>query len=223
MPRAGAVVSFGQAARHYWAWKGIDLHRPEILKPRQHEDATRIHKLVAALGKERLADIAHATLVATANKLHGHHTAQARNREVMTPAAAILHYARVAAAGVLAAGRSVQAAETQDPRHDHGGRQRAGRGGAARSKAPAVRQGTRISNTLKIAWSGDRPHPRHREVPHRQDRYLDRASARRRNGRGAGGDPEGGAHRAAVPVVRQEQRLLLARPRGCARAPRAAI
>lgn len=92
-PRAGDVVTFGEAARRYAAFKQIDLDDLGAQRGRQRETATRLLKLIAALGRERLADISHATLVACANKLHGHHTAQTRNREVMCPAAAILHYA----------------------------------------------------------------------------------------------------------------------------------
>jgi integrase len=223
VPRAGAVVSFGEAARHYCRWKGIDLGHPEILKPRQREDAARIHKLVAALGKERLANIAHATFVATANKLHGHHTAQNRNREVMTPAAAILHYA---SRNGWCAWLRVDPFKQPKPKTRAATMEVASALLEAAPPGPKrlpllwlFRQGTQLSDTLKIAWP---------EID------LTRGTVRFHIGKtDTWTEPPLAAEMvealAAIPKEERTGRLfprtdkLLARPCGCARAPRAAV
>lgn len=59
----------------------------------RQDDKKRIQDLCAVIGEKMLDDIVQADLVATANILFCNHPASTRNRSVMTPAAAIMHYA----------------------------------------------------------------------------------------------------------------------------------
>lgn len=157
VPRAGAVVTFAEAARRYAAFKQLDLDAIEALTARQREDAKRIHKLIAVLGKERLRDISHATLVNAANRLHGHHTAQTKNREVMTPAASILHYA---AKNGWCAWLRVDLFKQPKPKTRAVSFEVASALIEAAPEGPKrrlllwlFRQGTRISDTLRVSWA----------------------------------------------------------------------
>lgn len=93
VPRSGDPVTFAQAAACYANFKGLDLDHPERLSGRQRDEAKRLVRPIAVLGRERLADISHADLVDAALRLHGSHTPQTRNRECLNPSAAVLHYA----------------------------------------------------------------------------------------------------------------------------------
>lgn len=76
------AVTFAYAADAYMAFKA---------PPK--DDQRRIGKLVAALGAKKVRDIVHADLVTAADLLYPALKPSARNRNVITPASAILHYA----------------------------------------------------------------------------------------------------------------------------------
>lgn len=81
-PLPGQAVTFARAAELYCAWR--DPHK---------DDRRRIGRISEALGGIQVADIRHADLVAAANRLFQGKLAATKNREVMRPAAAVLHYA----------------------------------------------------------------------------------------------------------------------------------
>jgi hypothetical protein len=91
LPRRGAAVSFAQAAEQYAAFKGLDLADIKAQRGRLRTDAVGITRLIAGLGREPVAEITHATLVAAANRLCAERAAAPKNSEVLRPAAALLH------------------------------------------------------------------------------------------------------------------------------------
>jgi integrase len=86
-PKPGEMMSFEKAACLYAEFRGLDLDVAN------DPDAKRINRLIAELGAVMLADINHARLVTTANKLCPGLASATKNREVMRMAAAVLHYA----------------------------------------------------------------------------------------------------------------------------------
>jgi integrase len=76
------VVAFAQAARLYLAWR-----RPGKV------DEKFVERLIKDLGDYLLTDITSAVLVAAAERIHPGAANETRNRQVFTPAAAVLHYA----------------------------------------------------------------------------------------------------------------------------------
>lgn len=85
VPSPGAVVTFAKAARHFEAfrWPG---GTPK-------DDARRLAGLVREIGQKPVGDIVQADLVAAAEALKPIGSPATRNREVITPASAVLHYA----------------------------------------------------------------------------------------------------------------------------------
>jgi len=92
-PKPGDAVTFADAARAYAAFRGLDLDNPQAQHGRRREDAVGINRLIGILGREPIGTITHAHLVAAANRLYQGKSAATKNREVLRPAAAILHYA----------------------------------------------------------------------------------------------------------------------------------
>jgi hypothetical protein len=82
VPGAEAEVSFARAAELYKSFRN-----PAKL------DCQRIDKIVAVLGDRTVRSIQHAELVAAANDLYPGRKPETKNRGVIKPAAAILHYA----------------------------------------------------------------------------------------------------------------------------------
>ena len=86
-PRPGEAVTFRRAVELYCEYRGIDLD------DRRLPDARRLRALNAVLGNKALADIRQPALVEVANQLADGRAPATRNREVIRPAAAVLHYA----------------------------------------------------------------------------------------------------------------------------------
>jgi integrase len=81
-PRPGEQVTLARAIDLYSQWRDPNK-----------ADERRLDRLRRAIGTKFLGDITHATLVEAANLLHPAGSAATRNREVLRPAAAVLHYA----------------------------------------------------------------------------------------------------------------------------------
>jgi integrase len=81
-PLAGARVSFAQAAELYMDWRS-----PSKV------DRKRTEQVVSVLGRYQVSDIQQTNLVSAAKRLFPNHSPATLNREVLRPAAAILHYA----------------------------------------------------------------------------------------------------------------------------------
>lgn len=82
VPQPGEALSFGQA---------IELYR-DFRDPAK-ADSGRLDRLKAGMGDRPLAEIRHAFLVDHANRVMPGRAAATRNREIMRPAAAVLHHA----------------------------------------------------------------------------------------------------------------------------------
>lgn len=82
VPDAGDTVSFARAANAFIAWK-----RPG------REDERLIRTVAAWFASKPLADIRHAHAVEAANALKPHATGPTKNRKVIVPIAAVMHYA----------------------------------------------------------------------------------------------------------------------------------
>lgn len=82
LPGPGETLTLARAAALY-----IEYRDPA------KADLARIDKIVAVIGKRAVADIRQVDLVEAANMLCNGRAAATRNREVMRPAASILHYA----------------------------------------------------------------------------------------------------------------------------------
>jgi integrase len=144
-PAPGSRLTFAQAASLYKAFR----------KPRKVEEA-RIDKVVKEIGRRRIAELRHADLVAAANRMLPGRAPATLNRAFMRPAAAILHYA---ADNAYCAWLKVKLFEEPPPQT------RAARPEAMAEliKATAGRrqllliwlclQGTRITQTIRVAWS----------------------------------------------------------------------
>jgi integrase len=85
-PRPGEAISFAYAAEKYLAYR-------DDVSAARRRDKVRIARLVAVLGKKPVGDIVPADLVKAARQLYPNRAPATLNREVMRPAAAILHYA----------------------------------------------------------------------------------------------------------------------------------
>lgn len=155
-PKRGDVVSFAQAARLYAAFRGLDLDDPLAQRGQLRVEAGAINRLVALLGKQPVGELGHPDLVAAANQLFPTQSPATKNRWVIKPGAAILHYAaeqkfcgwerikkfREKKAKTRAVSVDVAAALV-----------------AAAPDGPKrlllvwlFRQGTRISDTLQLSW-----------------------------------------------------------------------
>jgi integrase len=82
VPGPGEAISFAQVTEFY-----ITSISPS------EGDARRIRRIAAAIGDKRVADIQHADLVAAAELIMPGRKAETKNRWVVKPGAAILHYA----------------------------------------------------------------------------------------------------------------------------------
>lgn len=82
LPDPGEVKTFRQAAQAYTAWRNPGW-----------DEIQRINRLIADLGDYEIPAMTTADLVACADRLYPGHKASSRNRLVITPAGAILHYA----------------------------------------------------------------------------------------------------------------------------------
>ncbi len=93
-PGAKAEITFAEAAQRYANWKGLDL---EILwnnSRNKRVDARFLVKLSADdLGKRYVNEIKIEDIVDAAKRLYPTHAASARNRAVIRPVAAVMHYA----------------------------------------------------------------------------------------------------------------------------------
>lgn len=145
IPRPGEDVTFSQAARLYAAWR--DPNKADI---------ARIARLETVLGRQLIQEIGQADLVAAAEALYPARPSSTRNREVLRPAAAILHYAadaklmpwlrvrlfkepkpKTRAVSIDTASALVQAAPAGPKRM---------------FLVWSFRMGTRISDTLAVEW-----------------------------------------------------------------------
>jgi integrase len=152
-PKSKAAATFSDAARDY-----INFKDPS------KNDRYRIARIGAAgildgviFGTMPIADIRHHHLVAVANALHGEDAAATKNRHVIRPAAAILHYA---AKQELIPWRRF--APFEEPRPVTRAVSREFACDLINAAPPGVRrlmllwllrQGTRISDTLRVQWS----------------------------------------------------------------------
>lgn len=82
LPNAGDAVTFARAAEAFLEWK-----RPG------KEDEQLIRTVAAWFGKALLADIRHAQAVEAANALRANASGPTKNRKVIVPIAAVMHYA----------------------------------------------------------------------------------------------------------------------------------
>jgi len=163
VPRPGEAVTFAAAADLYLAWR-------DPAKP----DRQRIARLKVTLGKQLVADIRQADLVAAADLLQPEKAAATRNREVLRPAAAILHYASengfcdwlraklfkepapaTRAVSVETATELIGAAEGRIGYIDRRGKRRYVALGAVHRLLLLwlFHHGTRISQTLAVRWA----------------------------------------------------------------------
>lgn len=81
-PEPEKAVTFAAAAQAYTAFRSPSW-----------DEIRRINRLTAELGARSVRDITQADLVAAAVNLYPEHVASSRNRLVITPCSAILHYA----------------------------------------------------------------------------------------------------------------------------------
>lgn len=146
LPGPGETLTFMRAVDLY-----IDYRDPS------KADRARLAKLAVVIGRKMVADIRQVDLVEAANLIAANKAPATKNREVMRPAAAVLHYAerngfckwlRVAlfrearpktrAVSIDTAARLVEAAP-DGPRRLF--------------LLWSFRQGTRISDTLRVEWA----------------------------------------------------------------------
>lgn len=153
---AGAKARFAEAAEAYAAFRGLDLGNPRAHSGRQRLDANGILRLIAAIGRAWAHEITHADLIACANRLYPAGAAATKNREVLRPAAAILHYA---AGNGLCAWLRVPLFREPKPRTRSVSLDVASALVATAPEGPKrllltwlFRQGTRISETLAVRW-----------------------------------------------------------------------
>jgi integrase len=82
VPGPEAAVTFSRAAELYAAAKGVS-----------RDEERRLKRLKATIGHKQVGIIQQADIDAAALELHGSDTPETRNRNVYTPAAAVMHYA----------------------------------------------------------------------------------------------------------------------------------
>jgi integrase len=92
-PRPGEAISFERMARLYASYKDLDLDEPKANVGRSRDDAARLNRLIAILGRGMISDIGQARIVEVANQLCPGLSPATKNRDVITPIAAVLHYA----------------------------------------------------------------------------------------------------------------------------------
>ncbi len=145
VPRLGEALSFAIAAELY-----LDFRDPD------KADRRRIERLKRALGPKMVGDIRQVDLIEAANLLCPNKAAATKNREVLRPAAAILHYA--AQSGYCAWLR-IRLFREPRPKTRAVSLETAAAIVQATPAGPRqlfllwiFRQGTRISDTLKVEW-----------------------------------------------------------------------
>lgn len=79
-----APIIFAQAVERYAAWKGAGL---------SERDRGYLHRLEKLIGRRELTSLTHADMVQAAEKLHGNHAPATKNRCVVRPFGAVMHYA----------------------------------------------------------------------------------------------------------------------------------
>ena len=145
LPKAGDVVSFAAAAELYCAWANPGKG-----------DRVRIARIEAEIGRRAIADLRQADLVAAANRLFPDHSPATKNRWVIKPAAAILHYAaRQGLCGWLRIEKFREARpQTRAVSLDLAGQLVAAAPAGPRRLVLVwlFRMGTRISDTLQVRW-----------------------------------------------------------------------
>lgn len=150
IPGPAEEVSFARAAALYAAYRKLDLQG-------KHPDAKRLNRLIDHMGGLAVAAIKQAQLVEAAQAICPDKGAATQNREIMRPAAAVLHYA---ADNDYCPWLRVKLFREPRPKPRSIVIDQAAKVVAA---APAglprlfllwsFHVGTRISETLKVAWS----------------------------------------------------------------------
>ena len=167
---SGAAVkgTFEEAAKDYAIAKDIDLEDPQ--DTRRRAAARDINRLIEKLGRCPLSTIDQTVLHRAAHEIFPQHQAETRNRHVLKPALAIINAFSKASNGKLPR-INVAMFPEKEPAHRAVGRNiddllLAAIPAGPRSSAPGssiamrrlvilwfLRQGTRISDALKIEWS----------------------------------------------------------------------
>jgi integrase len=156
LPKRGEAVSFAQAARLYAQFRQIDLDNPAAARGQTRVEIRAINRLVAELGKQEIAGLGQADLVAAAERLLPGRAPATKNRWVVKPGAAILHYA---AEQKLCGWERVRKLKETRPQTRAVSRDGAAELVAAAPDGPRrlllvwlFRHGTRISDTLSVRW-----------------------------------------------------------------------
>jgi integrase len=92
-PRPGEAISFERMARLYAEFKDLDLDEPKANPGRTRDEAIRLTRLISIIGGDMISDIGQARIVEVANHLCPGLSPATKNRDVVTPIAAVLHYA----------------------------------------------------------------------------------------------------------------------------------
>ena len=143
-PRAGSRITFAQATDLYLSYRSPGTR-----------EARALQRVQPVLGRKLVHEIRQADLVHAANLLYGEQTAATRNRAVMRPAGAVLHYA--SRNGYCPWLRIEQFKEPK-PTTRAVARETADQLIAATDGAKRLLltwlfwQGTRISDTLRVRW-----------------------------------------------------------------------
>jgi len=145
VPRPGEAIDFARAADLY-----LDYRDPA------KADRRRVDRLKLALGRKAIGDIRQVDLVDAANLLCANRTAATKNREVLRPASAILHYA--AASGLVAPFKVKLFREPRPKTRALSFEAAAALVAAAQTPMRRLfllwlfRQGTRLGDTLRVEW-----------------------------------------------------------------------
>jgi integrase len=158
--------TFGQAARAYLRFRGIDLDHAE--GPAQRAEIRRIRRLLDVLDTRLIVELSSADLHQAAQQIYPAGQPSTLNREALRPAAAILHYAsdngwcphlRIKLFAEKPPKTRALAAELDDALL--AGIPAGKRSTSRRGSDPVLRrlvvlwflrQGTRVSDTLRITW-----------------------------------------------------------------------
>jgi len=158
-PARGDIVTFRTAARLYADFRGLDLADPRANRSHYRTEAKAINRLVEFIGNEPVGQIGHPDLVAAANKLLPAAAAATRNRWVIKPGAAILHYA---AEQKFCGWERIKKFKERRPKPRPVSRDVAAALVAAAPPGPRrlllvwlFRHGTRITDTLQLRWGDD--------------------------------------------------------------------
>jgi integrase len=156
-PRPGEAISFERMARLYAEFKDLDLDDPKSNLGRMRDDAVRLNRLIAVLGRDMVSDIGQARIVEVANQLCPGLSPATKNRDVVTPIAAALHYAAECEYRPWLRVRRFREAQPETRAVTMG---IAAKLMTAASEGPQqllllwlFRHGTRITQTLGIKWS----------------------------------------------------------------------